>query len=76
MFGQTQQSYSMLFIDLGRHVSIPLDSSSGTSLKNTDPLHRTIKIHYEIPNVHNKLMFTVHMSLFSYCLIWISVFRL
>ena len=29
MFSQTQQSYSMLFIDLGRHVSIPLESSSG-----------------------------------------------
>ena len=29
MFSQTQQSYGMLFIDLGRHVSIPLESSSG-----------------------------------------------
>jgi len=28
MFNQTQQSYNMLFIDLGRHVSIPLESSS------------------------------------------------
>jgi len=38
MFSQTQQSYSMLFIDLGRHVSIPLESSSG-------PLWK-IQIHY------------------------------
>jgi len=32
MFSQTQQSYNMLFIDLGnfgRHVSIHLESSSG-----------------------------------------------
>jgi len=29
MFSQTQQSYGMLFIDLGRQVSIPLESSSG-----------------------------------------------
>ena len=67
--------YGMLSIDLGRHVSIPLESSSGP-LKNTDPLHRTSKIHYGIPNVHNKLMFITQMSLFSYYSIWISVFRL
>ena len=42
MFSQTQQSYSMLFIDLERHVSIPLESSSGPLWKNTDPLRRTI----------------------------------
>jgi len=29
MFSQTQQSYGMLFTDLGRHVSILLESSSG-----------------------------------------------
>ena len=28
--GKIQQSYSMLFFDLGPHVSIPLESSSGT----------------------------------------------
>jgi len=59
MFSQTQQSYSMLFIDLRRHVSIPLESSSGPLWKNTDPLHRTIKTRYGIPNVHNKLIFKI-----------------
>jgi len=29
MLRQTQQSYGMLFIDIGRHVSVLLESSSG-----------------------------------------------
>jgi hypothetical protein len=54
----------MLFIELGRQVLIPLESSSGPLWKNTDPLHRTIKTHYGIPNIHNKLMFTIHVFIF------------
>jgi len=42
------------------------------SEKNTDPLHRTIKTPYGITNVHNKIIFTEHMSLFPYCSIGIS----
>ena len=31
--------------------------------KNTDPLHRTIKTRYGIPNVHNKFISEIRMSL-------------
>ena len=31
--------------------------------KNTHPLHKAIKTRFGIPNVHNKLLVMVHMSL-------------
>ena len=30
-----------------------------------DPLHKTIKTRFGIPNVHNKLLITIHMSLLT-----------
>jgi len=33
--------------------------------KNIDPLHRAIKTRYGIPNVHNHLMFTIHVFVFK-----------
>ena len=46
------------------------------SLKNTDPLHRTIKTLHGIPNVHNKLVFIirVHMSFDVSLTVHLSIF--
>ena len=63
MFSQTQQSYSMLFIDLGRHVSIRLESPAGPLQKTTHPLHGNIKTRYGIPKVHNQFIFAIYICL-------------
>jgi len=47
-----------------------------TLFKNIDPLLRAIKTRYGIPNVHNHLIFTIHIFLFSNYSIWITVLTL
>jgi len=67
MFSQTQQSYSMLFIDLGRHVSIPLDSSSGPLFK--------IQIHYIelLKHVLGSQTFTTNLCSQYICLCFLTI---
>jgi len=57
----------MLFIVLGQHVSIPIESSSGPS-KNTDPYLKIFKTRCGIPNSYtlNKTMHKMQASLCSY----------
>jgi len=44
--------------------------------KYTDPLHKIVKMRYGIPGAYIEPMFTIHVSLFSYCSIWIPVLEL
>ena len=48
---QTEQNFIMLIIVLGRHVSIPKESSSGPS-KKIDPYLKCLKMRCGIPNVY------------------------
>jgi hypothetical protein len=64
----------MLFIDLGRHVSIRFESPAGPLEKTTHPLHGNIKTRCGIPKVHNQFIFAIYMSLFCYYSFWIQLF--
>ena len=44
--------------------------------KYIDPLHKIVKMRYGIPDAYIEPVFTIHMSLFSYCSIWTSVLEL
>ena len=44
--------------------------------KYIDPLHGIAKMRYGIPDAHAEPMFTIHVSLFSYCSSWIPVLEL
>ena len=64
----------MFIIVLGRHVSIPIKSSSGPS-KKTDPYLAMFKMRCGIPNAYilDKTMYKMHVSLCSYYTIRIVI---
>ena len=67
---------NILFIGLGRHFSIPLESSSGPSIKNVWILYmELVKCVMGSQTLTYNLRLQ-YMSLFSYCSIWIFVLEL
>jgi len=72
---QTQQNFIMFIIVLGQHVSILMESSSGSS-KNTNPYLAMFKMRCGIPNAYilDKTMYKMHMSLCSYYTIRVTYF--
>jgi len=44
--------------------------------KCIDPLHKIAKMRYGIPDAYIKLMFAIHVSLFSYCSMWVPSLEL
>ena len=64
----------MFIIVLGRHVSIPIVSSSGPS-KNTDPYLAMFKMRCGIPKayIRDKTVYKMHVSLCSYYAIRILI---
>ena len=64
----------MFVIVLGQHVSILIESSSGSS-KKIDPYLEMFKMCCGIPNAYilDKTMYKMHVSLCSYCTVRIPV---
>ena len=44
--------------------------------KYIDLLYKIAKMHYGIPDAYIEPIFTIYVSLFSYCSIWIPVLEL
>ena len=62
MFSLTEHSFDILYLlTLGYTFQFSRNHHQALSKKYKDPLHRTIKMRFGIPNVHNKHLVMIHM---------------
>ena len=66
MFGPTQYSVDIIYLlTLGYMFRFSRNHHQALSKKYKDPLHKTIKTRFGIPNVHDKHLVMIHMSLLT-----------